>query len=678
MKKIVALLLAAVMALTGVSALAENTKHERVYVVADSHGAVQSLTDTIRLENADGLDEITDRTLLTAIENLSGEETFRLDGESLVWQAKGNDITYQGTSDQTPAVMPTVTITLDGEEVTAAELKDKTGEAVLTVRYTDESKLPALAVSVLPLPAEGVSSLTAENAAVLTEMGRKVLVGWAVPGVDEALNLPAAFTVSFHADHADLKWMMTLTTADPISAALEKADVQVGMDAGEKLNALTALLRAAARGETLPETEGKMGEYAAKLNELNTGLAALDEGAEKLADGASQVSGGAAALKDGSEQLNGGMAQVKDGAGSLAEGMTAAAAGAASLESGLAQLTANNEQLNGGAAQLFAAILNTANSQIAASGLDAAGITVPELTAENYAAVLDGVTAQLDPEALQAAAAAQVEAAVRQQVEANADQVRAAVEKAVRVKVLEAVLAKLQLNLTAQQYEMAVKLGKVSADQAAQISAAVDMQMAGDAAAQVEAAVQEQIEKLVKENTEKALQENADVAAKLNQAAAARESLTALKAQMDQVSAFVTGVQAYTAGAAQAAAGAAQLNAGMAQLQSGADALKDGAVTLSDGAAALASGAAELATGAETLHTGAAALRAEGTQKMRDTLLAAEKDAAAKLLDMAENKLGSALRIYEQTRDSARDCGYDLRPEGMKTVTAFIIRTDLQ
>ena len=59
MKKIVALLLAAVMALTGVSALAENTKHERVYVVADAQGAVQSLTDTIRLENADGLDEIT-------------------------------------------------------------------------------------------------------------------------------------------------------------------------------------------------------------------------------------------------------------------------------------------------------------------------------------------------------------------------------------------------------------------------------------------------------------------------------------------------------------------------------------------------------------------------------------------------------------------------------------------
>ena len=36
------------------------------------------------------------------------------------------------------------------------------------------------------------------------------------------------------------------------------------------------------------------------------------------------------------------------------------------------------------------------------------------------------------------------------------------------------------------------------------------------------------------------------------------------------------------------------------------------------------------------------------------------------------------LKLYEQTRDSARDCGYDLRPEGMKTVTAFIIRTDLQ
>ena len=70
--------------------------------------------NNIHLENADGLDEIVDRTLLTAIQNVGGKETFTLDGETLTWQAQGKDITYEGTSDKTPAILPVVTLTLDG------------------------------------------------------------------------------------------------------------------------------------------------------------------------------------------------------------------------------------------------------------------------------------------------------------------------------------------------------------------------------------------------------------------------------------------------------------------------------------------------------------------------------------------------------------------------------------
>ena len=114
MKKIVALLLTAIMVLGCVPGLAENTKHERVYVVANADGTVKSVTDNVRLENADGLDEIVDRTLLTAIQNVGGKEAFTLDGETLTWHAQGKDITYEGTSDKTPAILPVVTLTLDG------------------------------------------------------------------------------------------------------------------------------------------------------------------------------------------------------------------------------------------------------------------------------------------------------------------------------------------------------------------------------------------------------------------------------------------------------------------------------------------------------------------------------------------------------------------------------------
>ena len=664
MKKIVALLLTAVMVLGCVPGLAENTKHERVYVVTAADGTIKSITDSVRLENADGLDEIMDQTILTDIQNVGGKETFTLDGETLTWKANGKDIAYQGTSDKTPALLPVVTLTLDGADVSFADLKDKTGDAVLTVTYQQQAAMPILAVTVLPLPEEGITDLRLENAAVLSEMGRQVLVGWAVPGADEKLNLPASFTASFHADHADLNWMMTFSSADPVDTVCSELDERIDLDIHTEMDEVKLLLKAMQNGEALPETTGKTKDIVPKVNELNDGLTQLNDGAVSLADGASQLSTGASELKDGA-------ATLADGAVTLAAGTANAETGAATLDEGLATLIASNEALNNGAEALFAAVLDTANQQLTAAGLDAAGITLPELTAENYAAALDGALAQLNPDVLKEAVSAQVEAVVRPQVEANADQVRSAVEAAAEQKVLEAVLQAAGQEMTAEQYTQAVKAGMVSAEQAAMVNAAVEQQMASDEVkAQIEENVLAQIEQLVQQNVESYLASDETVAAKLAMAQTAYDSLSALKAQLDQVNTFVTGLQAYTAGTAQAAAGASQLHAGLTQLNAGAASLSAGASTLSTGASTLADGASQLSTGAGALK--------DGMQTMKDTIVGVEKEASNKLLPYVENELADALRIYEETRDSVRNSGYDLRPDGMKTVTVYVIRTDLQ
>ena len=679
MKKIVALLLTAIMVLGCVPGLAENTKHERVYVVANADGTVKSVTDNVRLENADGLDEIVDRTLLTAIQNVGGKEAFTLDGETLTWQAQGKDITYEGTSDKTPAILPVVTLTLDGEEITVDSLKDKTGDAVLTVAYQTNEPLPALAVTVLPLPEEGITDLRLENAAALTVLGRQVLVGWAVPGMDEELKLPTSFSAAFHADHAELNWLLTLTTSDPIDAACKELDDRIDMDPHTELDEAKALLTALQSGETLPETSGKTKDIVPKINELNDGLTQLNDGAETLANGAAQLSDGASALKDGAAQLNTGAAELAAGALTLSTGAADAEGGAASLDTGLATIIANNEALNNGAQTIFAAILSSANAQLSASGLDAAGIEIPELTAENYAAVLDAVLLQLNPETLRASAQAQVETTVRAQVEANADQVRSAVETAVQDKVLAAVLQSAGQNMTSKQYAQAVQAGLVSSEQAAAITAAVEQQMATEEVkAQIDAAVQQQIEQLIQDNTAAYLSSDETIAAQLSAAQAAYESLTALKAQLDQINTFVTGLKTYTDGVSQAAAGASQLHTGLTQLNAGAATLSTGAAALSTGAASLSEGADSLYDGTVELKDGAAALHTDGTQKFKDTLTDAEKEVAEKLLPYVTDDLPKALRIYEETRDNAQNSGYDLRPENMKTVTVYIIRTDLQ
>lgn len=555
MKRLLALMLTLTMALSCVSALAENTKHERVFVVADADGNVKTLTDNIRLENADGLEELTDRTMLTAIENVDGDETFALDGETLTWQANGRDITYQGTSEKLPAVMPSVRITLDGQEVTAQELKDKTGEVTINVSYDTNERAPAVAVSLLPLPQTGVSDLKLTNATMMSEMGMQMLVGWAVPGVDAkvGIELPESFSASFHADHVNLDWMMTAATADPIDAVIQRVDGKITLDAHKALDEAAALLTALKNGEALPALDNeKANEIAAKVNELNDGLTQLNDGAVQLADGARQLADGTAALN-----------------------------------AGLNQLADNNDLLNGGASQLFDAILATANEQLAAAGLEEAGITLPALTQDNYAEALDGALEQLSPEAI---------------------------DRMVQQKVLEAVLEKSGLNMTVAEYDAAVAEKKINVIQQGVVKGLVQTAMATD-----------------------------EVKQKIGQAQAGYDRLADLKAQLDQLAAFVSGVKTYTDGVAQAAAGSDELKAGMEQL-------KDGVETL----------------------------QSTGTQTLKDTLINAEKTAAEKLLPLVETDLPEALRLYEDTRDNARNGGYDLRPDGMKAMTVYIIRTDLQ
>lgn len=633
-KKTISLILAILMVLGCASAAAETSKQEKVYVVAGADGKVASVTDSVRLENGDKLDIIEDQTLLTNIENLSGEETFQMEGNALTWKANGQSIVYQGTSDKAPIMVPVVTITLDGKEVSAADLKEREGEAVLKVTYSVNESVPAMAVTGMLLPETGISDLKMENAFVVTEMGRQILIGYAVPGASAMLNLPDSFSVSFHADHVRLDWMMTVVTAEPIRMICEAIDGKTDIDPHAELEEISTVLFAMSLNETIPETTGTTKELVPKLNELNSGLIDLDDGAKQLADGARQLYGSEASAENGT----------------AASGAIALADGAAELDNGLTALTQNNEALNSGAEEMFAAILDAANEQLAASGLAKAGISIPVLTAENYDKVLDKAVAQLDPEALKAAAYPQVEAIVRPKVDAQEAQIRAGVEETVKAKVLEEVLAQVIPGLTAERYEAAVRDGTVDAKQAAQISSAVDARMESEETkTQINAAVEARKDEIVKENVEQYLASDETFQAKLAEARTASDSLKALKTKLDRARKFVDGLKEYTGGVARSADGASKLKAGAEQMKEG---------------------TALLAQGADSLYT-------NGTQVLKKSILKAEAELAQKLLPVSKIVLPKVLSDYEQSRELTRNAHYDLAPEGIRITTMYLIRTDL-
>lgn len=709
-KRAFALITALCMTLT-CFASAETVKHERVYAVTNADGDALTIIDNVRLENGDALAEIDDRTLLTALENVGGTEKFTQSGETVTWKADGNSIIYQGTSDKALNVTPVVRMTLDGKEVTAADVKNASGELAMTVSYRAES--PFLAVTVMPLT-DDVTSVTVDNGAMLTDGAHSFLMGFGIPGADADLEVPDSFTMTAHVDHADLNWMMTIATAQPVKV-LTDALSDYAADAHTLVSDLTAGLNALADGSDIPESNEDIHEL---LTALNT-----------LFDGAAQ-------LKDGSITLLNGVKTLKDG---------------------LDTLSSNSSALNDGAAQLFAAVLDTANTQLAAAGLDALSIEVPTLTVSNYAAVLDDLIAQLDPavidktiealakaqvrdavvaqeetiraavtdvvkEQVRQAVAAQedtiraavtqaVQAQVQDAVQAQEDTIRAGVTQAVQAQVLEGVLAQAGLNMTAQQYQDAVAAGKVTAAQQKQISAAVDQMMAsddikakieaavteqenqlvaqnmasGDIKAKIESAVTEQenqliaqnmasgdikakIESAVAEQEDKLVEENfasADVQAKLE--AAVTEQIDKLVEEnyaSEDVQNTVAEKKATIAAAVDSLKRLKEQLASVETFVNGLKAYTDGVAQAGNGASQLYDGANTLSGGMTELSDGLSELKAKLTEEGLD-LLSGDVQKALDLFDNLESQMANVP-------------SFDLMADGMAHDMLLIIRTDLQ
>ena len=95
-----------------------------------------------------------------------------------------------------------------------------------------------------------------------------------------------------------------------------------------------------------------------------------------------------------------------------------------------------------------------------------------------------------------------------------------------------------------------------------------------------------------------------------------------------------------------------------------------GAEKLNAGMAELKNGASMLAQGADTLYT-------NGTQQLKKSILDAEAELARTLLPYAQDTLPEVLRVFETTRDATQNAHYDLAPEGIRTTTLYLIRTDL-
>ena len=682
------------------SAEAETSKDETVYVLAGADGTVQKIIVSDWIKNAMAADSLEDKTELSDIENIKGDESFTLGGDnSCVWDAQGNDIYYQGNIEKELPVQMSVCYTLDGQAIAPEALAGQSGHVTIRFDYqnmqyeevlldgkTEKIYVPFTMLTGMLLDTEVFRNVTISNGKLINDGDRIAVVGIAFPGLQEdlaiskeKLDIPDYVEISADVENFEMGMTMTLATTELFGA----------IDS-DKLD----------------------------LHELSDAMAELTDAMDQLMDGSSQLYDGLCTLLEksgdlvsGINKLAEGAAQLKAGAGSLDSGAAQLQAGAAQLSSGLNTLNANSSSLNGGARQVFSSLLSMANTQ-----LSEAGLSVPALTIDNYASVLDGVIASLDDTAVYQAALEQVTAtvnanrgmieekvteAVQAQVEAEVSaQVTAAVQETVTQAVHEneaqfrAAVIQQALGMTVEEYKAAIEAGLVTQEQQDAVNAAVEaaMQAEIDARmqreeiqAQINAVTQQtvgeqmqsdEIQALIASNTELQVQQaiseamSSDaVQAQLSAAAEGAKSVIALKSSLDSYNAFYLGLITYTSGVSSAAAGANEL-------KTGADALKAGTSELSAGAAELLQGIQTMKDSAPALVDGITQLR-DGSMELSDGLKQFNKEGIQKLIEVVDGDLDGLSNRIRVTADVAKHyTSFSGISEDMDGDVKFIYKTD--
>lgn len=679
-----------------VSAEAETSKDETVYVLAGADGTVQKIIVSDWIKNAMATDSLDDKTELSDIENIKGDESFTLGGDnSCVWDAQGNDIYYQGNIEKELPVQMSVRYTLDGKAIAPEALAGQSGHVTIRFDYqniqyeevlldgkTEKIYVPFTMLTGMLLDTEVFRNVTVSNGKLINDGDRVAVVGIAFPGLQEdlaiskeKLDIPDYVEISADVENFEMSTTMTLATTELFGAIdSDKLD----------LNELS---------DAMAELTDAMDQLMDGSSQLYDGLCTLLEKSGDLVFGINKLAEGATQLKAGAESLDSGAAQLQEGT--------------AQLSSGLNTLDANSSSLNGGAQQVFSSLLSMANTQ-----LFEAGLSVPTLTIDNYASVLDGVIASLDDTAVYQAALEQVTAtvnanrgmieervaeAVQAQVEAEVSaQVTAAVRETVTQAVLEneaqfrAAVIQQALGMTVEEYEAAIEAGLVTQEQQDAVNAAMQSEIEArmqseEIQVQINAVMQQtvaeqmqsdEIQALIASNTELQVQQaiseamSSDaVQAQLSAAAEGAKSVIALKSSLDSYNAFYLGLITYTSGVSSAAAGANEL-------KTGADALKAGTSELSAGAAELLRGIQTMKDSTPALVDGITQLR-DGSMELSDGLKQFNEEGIQKLIEAVDGDLDGLSDRIRVIADVAKNyTSFSGISEHMDGDVKFIYKTD--
>lgn len=304
-------------------------KTETVYSVLNSDGSISDTIVSSWLHDEDGINNIKETLNLTDVKNIKSNEKPSKDGNTYTWNAKGNDVYYEGTGTKQLPVSVKLRYELDGQEMSAKDMEGKSGHLKLTISFTNNySEVkningksivihPSyLAGGMLNMSTGKFSNVKCESGKIVNDGTNEMLAFANIPGLNETLRSAGLDKVNNQ-----------LGISDDVTV---EADVN-NFDLGSIMVGMTNEIDLAS------ELNG-----IGSVSELTDGIDQLIEADDQLIDGSKQLYDGTTQLKEGIAPLSSAYPQIE----TLTNAFDQLHDGTTTLSTGLNQYTAGVDQLN--------------------------------------------------------------------------------------------------------------------------------------------------------------------------------------------------------------------------------------------------------------------------------------------------------------------------------------------
>lgn len=595
-------------------------KEETVYVVANADGSANNVIVSEWLKNKEGSDTLKDASDLKDITNVKGDETFTQNGDEITWEAKGNDIYYQGTTEKELPVTEKITYYLDGKEMKPEEIAGKSGKVTIRFDYTNNEKttqvvdgeehevyVPFTVMTGMILP-EDYSNVEVTNGKVISDGSKKVVVGVAMPGLKDSLAI----------EDGDLEEEVEIPDYIEITADVENFSLDMTMSV-----IMNDLLGSTDLEEAfdLTELEDSIDTLSDSSKQLVDGSADLAEGLDTLKSSMKEFASGVNTLKNGITTYTNGASEINNGAATLSNGINSMSQGVSTLTSALGTAMSDSEK------QAVAAQADAAVESTFAGGMSDA---VAAQAAQQFS---DTMTSD--------ATVGMIYQGLR------GSELYTSLYDAACAQQIQGIMASMGVDQTTAQAAFEANGGP------AQVQAAVEGKLQ-TLAGSVAAGIAENGKSAMGASVADACKTAAKTAAESAAISGAEGAKSQIAAQLQQ-SGLMEGVAQLQSGANQLAQGSSTLVANNGTLVNGASALADATTQLT-------AGVNKLADGSDTLMEGMAKFDAEGIQKLVDAYNGDAKDLLNKLTAVVN--AGKDYQTFTKVSD------------GTKGTVKFILRTE--